>query len=101
MEIHIIDERTGIRYALAGDCYLRKHKHLDYELMLISGKLNTRLESIDRQKEDLLSRLVTDMAEQEDITEALKAADQIESVRCMNSIHSRAEEIVYTKIIHT
>ena len=101
MERHITDERTGIRYALAGDCYVRKHKHLDYELLLISGKLNTHLESIDRQAEDLLSRLVTDMAEQEGVTETLKATDQMEWVGRTNSIRHRAEEIVYREVIYT
>ena len=123
MERHITDERTGIKYTLVGDYYfpelsaqespqigvwgrrhldyLHKHKHLDYELLMIGGKLNAYLESIDRQAEDLLSRLVTDMAEQEDITEALKEADQMEWVRCMNSIRNRAEEVVYREVIYT
>ena len=123
MERHIIDERTGIRYALVGDYYipelsasespqigiwgnryydyLRKHKHLDYQLMLISGKLNAHLESIDHQAEELLSQLVNDMAMQEGITEALKESDQMEWVRRMNYIRSRAEEIVYQEVIYT
>ena len=84
MERHITDERTGIKYTLAGDYYipklsapespqigvwckrhldyLRKHNRLDYQLMLIRGKLNAHLESIDRQAEELLSHLVSDMA---------------------------------------
>ena len=123
MERHIIDERTGIHYTLVGDYYLpelsapeppqigvwgkrhydylHKYKHLDYELMLISGKLNAYLESIDRQAEELLSQLINDMAQQEGITEALKEADQMEWVRCMNSIRNRAEEIVYREVIYT
>lgn len=122
MERHITDEQTGIKYILAGDCYLpelsapespkigiwgmrhydylRKHKHLDFELMLISGKLNARLESIDQQAEELLSQLVSDMAQQEGITEALKAADQMDWVRRMNNIRHRAEENVYREVIY-
>lgn len=123
MEEYISDERTGLRYKLVGDYYfpelsapksaqigiwgnrhldyLRKNKRLDYELLLISGKLNTHLESIDRQAEELLAQLVTDMAQQEDITEALKESDQIEWVRRMNGIRHRAEEIVYREVIYT
>ena len=122
MKRHITDERTGIRYTLVGDYYLpelsasespqigiwgnryydylRKHKHLNYQLMLASGKLNAHLESIDRQAEELLSHLVSDMAEQEGVTEALKEADQMEWVRCMNSIRNRAEEVVYREVIY-
>ena len=123
MEKHITDEQTGIRYTLVGDYYLpelsapkppqigiwgrrhydylRKHKHLDYQLMLISGKLNAHLESIDQQAEELLSQLVSDMVQQDGITEALKAADQMEWVRRMNNIRHRAGEIVYREIIYT
>ena len=123
MERHITDERTGIKYTLAGDYYipelsatespqigvwgkrhldyLRKHNRLDYQLMLISGKLNAHLESIDHQAEELLSQLVNDMAMQEGITEALKESDQMEWVRRMNYIRSRAEEIVYQEVIYT
>ena len=113
MERHITDERTGIKYALVGDYYLPElsapespqigvwgRRHLDFELMLISGKLNAHLESVDRQAEELLSQLVSDMAQQEGITEALKEADQMEWVRCMNSIRSRAEEVVYREVIY-
>lgn len=87
MEEYISDERTGLRYKLVGDYYfpelsapksaqigiwgkrhldyLRKHKPLDYEVMLSGGKLNAHLESIGRQAEYTLSRLVSDMAMQE------------------------------------
>ena len=44
--------------------------------------------------------IVSDMARQEDGTEALKAADQMEWVRRMNSIRSRAEEIILTELVY-
>ena len=44
--------------------------------------------------------IVSDMARQEDVTETLKAADQMEWVRRMNSIRSRAEEIVLTELVY-
>lgn len=44
--------------------------------------------------------IVSDMARQEDVTEALKAADQMEWVRRMNSIRSRAEEIILTELVY-
>ena len=123
MDKYITDERAGLRYTLVGDYYLpelsapeaphigiwgkrhceylSKHKRLDFELLLISGKLNEHLESIDRQAEELLSQLVNDMAEQEGVTETLKESNQIEWVRRMNGIRHRAEEIVYREVIYT
>ena len=69
--------------------------------MLIRCKLNTHLESINHQAEELLSQLENDMAMQEGITEALKESDQMEWVRRMNNIRSRAEEVVYREVIYT
>ena len=60
--------------------------------------------SAQRNNESLQSRdmaiIVSDMARQEDVTEALKAADQMEWVRRMNSIRSRAEETVLTELVY-
>ena len=44
--------------------------------------------------------LVSAMAKQEGVTEELKAADQMEWIRCMNSIRNRAEEIILTELVY-
>ena len=80
--------------------YLRKVKRLAYSTMLMQGTLNAHLEETDRQAEELLDRLTKQLAEQEGVTEALKAEDQMEWVRRMNSIRSRAEEIVLSDLIY-
>lgn len=79
--------------------YLRKAKRAIYDGMLMRGTLNAHLEEVDRQAEELLDRLTKQMAEHEGVTEALKAEDQMEWVRRMNSIRSRAEEIVLAELI--
>ena len=80
--------------------YLRKAKRPVYSAMLMTGTLNAHLEETDRQAEKLLDRLTKQLAEQEGVTEALKAEDQMEWVRRMNSIRSRAEEIVLSDLIY-
>ena len=70
-----------------------------YSNLLTSGELNAYLADIDRQAENLFLRLVSQMADAEGITETLKANDQMEWVRRMNSIRNRAVEIVNTKLI--
>lgn len=70
-------------------------------MLLTSGKLNSYLADVDRQAEELFSQLVKQMAEAEGITEALKAADQMEWVRRMNSVRNRASEIVAKEILFT
>ena len=74
--------------------FLRTHQKPIYDAMLMSGTLNAHLEEVDRSAEDMLDRLMTQMAEREGVTEQLKAEDQMKWVQRMNSIRYRAEEIV-------
>ena len=79
--------------------YLRKHRTAVHLELLVTGKLNRYLAEINRQAEDMLFQLVTQLQKLEGITEQLKATDQMEWIRRMNSIHHRAEEIVYKELI--
>lgn len=81
--------------------YLKEHRRATYATLLTGGKLNDYLADIDRQAEELFSRLVKQMAEAEGVTETLKAANQMEWVGRMNSIRSRAMEIVNSERIYT
>ena len=81
--------------------YLKEHRRTTYAALFTNGKLNSYLTDIDRQAEEMFSRLVKQMAEAEGVTEALKAADPMEWVSRMNSIRSRAMEIVNSELIYT
>lgn len=70
-----------------------------YANLLTSGELNAYLADIDRQAEEMFERLIKQMADAEGITETLKANDQMEWVGQMNSIRSRAVEIVNSELI--
>ena len=70
-----------------------------YANLLTSGELNAYLADIDLQAEKLFLRLVKQMADAEGITETLKASDQMEWVRQMNSIRNRSMEIVNAELI--
>ena len=71
-----------------------------YANLLTSGELNAHLADVDRQAKELFLRLVKQMADAEGITETLKASDQMEWVRRMNSCRDRATEIVYHQVIY-
>ena len=79
--------------------YLKEHKRLFYSNLVTSGKLNSYLADIDRQAEEMFSRLVKQMAECEGVTEQLKAENQLEWVGKMNNIRSRAVEIIDVELI--
>ena len=78
--------------------FLRKHQRPVYDAMLMSGTLNAHLEEVDRAAEKMFDRLVTQVAEREGVTEALKAENQMEWVQEINNIRSRAEEIVRAEL---
>ena len=80
--------------------HLKQHHKILYYNLLTSGKLNAHLAEIDRQAEEMFLRLVKQMAEREGVTEQLKAENQTEWVRRMNSIRSGVAEIVYTDLIY-
>lgn len=81
--------------------YLKEHQRATYATLLTSGKLNSYLADIDRQAEELFSRLVKQMAETEGVTEELKAADPMEWVGRMNNIRNSVMEIVNAELIYT
>lgn len=125
MEKRIYNEQTGISYTLHGDYYLpdlalpeeekgveigvwgqrhlryiKQNRKVLYLNLLTSGKLNGYLADIDKQAEEMFSRLVKQMAEREGVTEKLKVDNQMEWVGRMNNIRSRATEIVNKDLIY-
>lgn len=69
--------------------------------LLTSGKLNSYLADINRQAEEMFSRLVKQMAEREGVTEQLKTDNQMEWVARMNNIRNRVTEAINTDLIYT
>ncbi len=80
--------------------YIKQYRKVFYTNLLTSDKLNGYLADINKQAEDMLFRLVKQMAEREGVTEQLKADNQMEWVARMNNIRSRATEIVNNDIIY-
>ena len=125
MEKVIYDEKNGLWYELQGDYYIpclkmpeeekepigvcgqrhlryiKQNRKVLYLNLLTSGKLNGYLADLDKQAEELFSRLVKQMAEREGVTEKLKADNQMEWVARMNNIRSRATEIVNAELIYS
>ena len=125
MEKVIYDEKNGLWYELQGDYYIpclklpeeeqhpigvwgqrhlryiRQHRKVLYINLLTSGKLNGYLVDIDKQAEEMFSRLIKQMAEHEGVTEKLKADNQMKWVVQMNIIRSRVAEIVNNDLIYT
>lgn len=80
--------------------YLKEHKRATYTTLFTSGKLNSYLADIDKQAEEIFSRLVKQMADREGATEQLKSADPMAWVGAMNNIRNRVTEIVNSELIY-
>ena len=122
-ELRTIIQEHGIRYQLEGDyylpilelpeenrplgrwgrlhkAYLKNYRPILYQSLLLSGKLYTALADLNEQATERCSLIIRQMAEAEDITEELKAKDPMRWVQAMNSIRSRAEEIIQAEMIY-
>ena len=80
--------------------YLKEHRPGLYSTMLLEGELFQHLAEIEKACEERIDLLTQQMAKREAVTEALKAVDQLEWVRRMNSIRSRAEEIALSELVY-
>ena len=119
-----IDERTGIEYRLEGDYYipnltlpkqetiilnkygrmrlnyLKNHKKAEYIILFMNNKLDEHLYNTDIECKNQFDILMKQLAERENITEELKANNQIEWVRKMNNIKNSVEEIIFNQFIY-
>ncbi len=120
---HLHDKNNGLDYVLVGDYYfpalilaedsrpvgrwgrmykryLKEHHPTQYQVLLLSGRLNTYLADIDAQAEEQLELIIQQMAECEGVNEELKATNQMEWVQRMNNSQNRAEEVIKTTLIY-
>lgn len=124
MDKHIYDDKNGLGYTLYGDyylpdleliedeetcygkygmlrkTYLKEHRKPYYQMLMLQGKLNKHLNRVDREAYERVKVLVMQMAEEQGVTEQLKAEQPMLWVRKMNGIRTAAEEIVRTEIVY-
>ena len=93
-------EGTIGKYGRMRKRYLEEKHDGTFTALVLSGKLTEHLLEIDRTAREQLESIVSQMAAAEGITEALKAADQMEWLLRTNSIRARAEEIVIREVVY-
>ena len=100
-DLRLDDEEFPIgKYGLLRKAYLKEHKRGWYSSLLLTGKLDAHLAEIDRACAERIELITNQLVKQEGVTEALKAADQMEWVRRMNCIQARANEIVLDELVY-
>ena len=80
--------------------YLEQKHDGTFSALVLSGKLTQHLINIDQAARDQLASLTRQLAAAEGVTESLKATDQMEWLRRMNSIRNRAEELVIREVVY-
>ena len=125
MEKYIYDESNGLWYELQGDYYIpclklpdeeqveigiwgqrhleyiKHHRKGFYTSLVLDCKLNRYLANIDKQAEEMFDALISKYKTAENITEQLKADNQMEWVCQMNNIRQRATEVVTNYLINS
>lgn len=123
MKKQIYDEKNGMSYTLHGDYYLpdlvlreeeptygkygmlrkqflKEHRPIRYQNLLLSGKLTAQLNQIEQEATEQVEVLMKQMVEKQGVNENLKRQDQMRWVRLMNNVKAGAEEIVVREIIY-
>ena len=80
--------------------FLYRNQRSVINAMRLKGTLHGYLMGIDKDAEDMFNLIVKQTAEIEGVTDQLKSADQMEWIRRMNSIRSRAREFVLKELIY-
>ena len=94
------EEKPLGKWGLLRKHFLREHHRALYSSWLLTGKLDEHLRQIEKDCEERFELITLQMAERENVTEGLKADDQMEWLRRMNSVWNRAEEIVLHELIY-
>lgn len=123
MKKQIYDEKNGMSYTLHGDYYLpdlvlreeeptygkygmlrkqflKEHRPIQYQNLLLSGKLTAHLNQINQEVTEQVEVLMKQMVEKQGVNENLKRKDQMKWVRLMNNIKVSAEEIVLKERVY-
>ena len=88
------EEHTIGKYGQLHLDFLKKHRRGTYTTLLTECRLNEYLYEIDLQATEMVERLISELAEKQGVSEALKAQSQMQWVMAMNNIKLTAEEIV-------
>lgn len=94
------DDRLMGKYGLLRKTYLKRHRPMMYDRLLLAGKLDAHLQEIDALAAEQVDRIIADLAAKEGVDEQLKAADQLRWVGLMNSFKAAAEEQILREIVY-
>ena len=93
-------DRPLSKYGMLRKTYLKQHRPMMYDRLLLAGKLDDHLLEFDAVATEIVDRIIADLADSEGVDEQLKATDQLRWVGLMNSFKATAEEVVLQEIVY-
>ena len=94
------DPKVG-KFGMLRRSFLRSHRKALYTGMMLSGKLDQHLQEVDQQANTMLESLLQKMAQEQGVTEDLKATNQMMWVQLMNILRQAAEESVLAEVVYS
>ena len=94
------EETTYGKYGIMRKQFLKEHRSVKYQYLVLTGKLTEHLNQVDKEAREKVEMLMEQMAEQWDVTEKLKTQNQMEWMQRMNNIKTNAEEVVLKENIY-
>ena len=89
------------KYGMLRHTFLRRYRKTMLSGLQLNEKLNEHLEQIDRQANEMMETLMSEMAKSQGVNEELKASNQMKWVQMMNNIRASAEETVLKDIVYS
>lgn len=89
------------KYGMLHKTYLKEHKPMLYDRLLLAGRLDTHLTNIDRQATEMVEQLTRALAQRNGVDETMKATNQLAWVQAMNNFKASAEEVVLRQLIYS
>ena len=100
-DLKIPDEQVTLgKYGRMRKAYLKAHRKMTFNSLLLTGKLTAHLAEIDRTAGERVNRMVSEMAAAQGVNEALKERDPMAWVGAMNSLKAQTEEIVLNELVY-
>lgn len=89
------------KYGRMRKTYLKEHRPILYNNLLLSGKLTEHLAEIDETANQRLEQLMPELMKTAGVTESLKASNQMQWVGLANNCKAQAEEMILTELIYS
>ena len=94
------DDHYPGKYGMLRKTYLKQHRPIVYDRLLLAGQLDAHLREIDKMATEQVNHIVAHLAAKEGMDEQLKATDQMRWVGLMNNFQAAAEEVILREIIY-